>query len=331
MKEEKARQIKAEERVQAGDYSPLEPFILENEALRLVLLPERGFKIASIYDKARGLECLFQTQGFEPGDWDQPRKLGRLYRPRKKGDDFSRHDRSGLDDCIPTIDPCRLTDPALETFNHGEVWSQAWRLVKSDAMAVTCAVDLFSMPLTLERTVSLEGPEVKLDYRLINRGDRAYPWLWTLHSLLRFSLKARLILPEPFDIINVQNKEVWDFDPRELKNLKADHTYKFYYKGKAPKGPCGIAYPEEGLVLFLHYDQDRFPYLGVWVTTGGYMGEKNLAIEPSNGYYDSLERALENGTGEWLEAGETTTWSMRLEFRAMEGDRSVRSEEGKMS
>lgn len=316
----KERMTNEQSRVQEGAYPPLEPFLLENEDLRIVLLPNRGFKLASLFDKAKGVECLFQPQGLAEGDEYRPRKLGEVYRPRKVGDDFSQYDRSGLDDCIPTIDPCRIQDPFLETFDHGEAWSQAWQLVEEWERELTCRVDLVSMPLTLERKVSLQGRGVRLDYRLVNHGDRAYPWLWTLHGLFRFARDGVLLLPEPFSIKNVQNEEVWDFDPRVLARLQDNHTYKFYYEGKAPKGPTGILYPESGLAVQLHYDQDLFPYLGVWITTGGYMGEKNLAIEPSNGYYDRLDRAIKNGTGDWLEAGREMTWQVDLTIHDLEED-----------
>ena len=316
----KERMIKEQSRVQEGAYPPLEPFLLENNLLRLLLLPDRGFKLASLFDKAKGVECLFQPQGLAEGDEYRPRKLGEIYRPRKVGDDFSQHDRSGLDDCIPTIDPCQIQDPPLETFDHGEVWSQAWQLVEERERELTCRVDLVSMPLTLERKVSLLGRGVRLGYRLVNHGDQAYPWLWTLHGLFRFARDGILLLPEPFSIRNVQNEEVWDFDPRVLGQLQDNHTYKFYYEGKAPKGPTVILYPESGLAVQVHYDQDLFPYLGVWITTGGYMGEKNLAIEPSNGYYDRLDRAIKNGTGDWLEAGRETTWQVDLTIFDLEED-----------
>ena len=323
----KERMTNEQSRVQEGAYPPLEPFLLENEDLRLVLLPNRGFKLASLFDKAKGVECLFQPSAFEEGDWGRLGKLGEIYRPRKIGDDFSHHDRSGLDDCIPTVDPCRLQDPPLETFDHGEVWSQAWQVVEAGKGEVTCRVELASMPLTLERMVSLQGRGVRLDYRLTNHGDRAYPWLWTLHGLLRFSRDGVLVLPEPFSVKNVQNEEVWDFDPRILSGLVDNHTYKFYYEGKAPKGPTEVLYPEAGLAVHLHYDQDLFPYLGVWITTGGYMGEKNLAIEPSNGYYDRLDRALENGTGDWLEAGLEMTWQVELKIQDLDEDPAGRGDQ----
>lgn len=45
----------------------------------------------------------------------------------------------------------------------------------------------------------------------------------------------------------------------------------------------------------LHYDVKKLPYLGVWVTAGGFEGDYNCALEPSDGFYDSVRKAGENG------------------------------------
>lgn len=69
--------------------------------------------------------------------------------------------------------------------------------------------------------------------------------------------------------------------------------------GSAYRGPlpevCGFYYPSHGICCMLHYDIRKLPYLGVWVTAGGFGGDHNCALEPSNGFYDGIGKAGENG------------------------------------
>ena len=44
----------------------------------------------------------------------------------------------------------------------------------------------------------------------------------------------------------------------------------------------------------IEWDNNVLPYLGFWITAGGFRGDYNCAWEPSSGYYDSVSRALRN-------------------------------------
>ncbi|WDC83206.1 hypothetical protein PL321_10375 [Caloramator sp. mosi_1] len=58
----------------------------------------------------------------------------------------------------------------------------------------------------------------------------------------------------------------------------------------------------------LLFPKDRIPYLGVWINEGGFKGEYNCALEPSNAFYDSVEIAKGYGKIKPLEAGEEQDW-----------------------
>ncbi len=50
----------------------------------------------------------------------------------------------------------------------------------------------------------------------------------------------------------------------------------------------------------LGWDKDKLPYLGFWITDGGFRGDYNCALEPSTGYYDSIDIATKNGKVSYL-------------------------------
>ncbi len=289
--------------------------VLENETLRVLLLPEVGFKIASVFYKPRSFEAVFQPSNPEGKPLDE------MYRTAFPGASFEHYDTSGIDDCIPTIDAAWLEECQVELNDHGDTWSASWVVAEDageDETAAEASVQLASLPLRLTRRVSLEENVVRLSYELLNTGSVRVPWMWTLHDLLRYEPDAQLDLPQPFIVTDVQRGETWDFDIRRMDEVPENATYKFYYDHPVKDGVASIRYPSQGMLTRLLYDGARFPYLGVWMTTGGFKNERNIALEPSNGFYDSLPRALSNQTGEWLDPGEVTRWSVRLAFQESE-------------
>jgi hypothetical protein len=62
--------------------------------------------------------------------------------------------------------------------------------------------------------------------------------------------------------------------------------------------------------LRLDWDAARLPYLGIWVDEGHYNPALTVALEPSNGYYDSLVWAWENQRVPMVNPGETLAWSL---------------------
>lgn len=274
---------------------------LENDYIHLSLLKDFAFKITSIVHKKSKEELLFQ-----------PRSHYRLPQSRALFEDY---DTSGLDDCIPTIDSCFIE--GLGNFqDHGDVWSKPWE-IRSLNGAFEGRVSLENLPLLFSRKVSLNENKILLDYSLENLSDQAYPWLWALHGLFRYQEDAILEFPGDFSIQNVQNDEVWNFDIRKMEEVPQKSSYKFYFNQARKEGRARILYPSLGLSLSYAYDPSFLPYLGCWITTGGFKGEKNIAIEPTNGFYDSLKRAISLKKHATIFGKEKHTWSIQLEIKEL--------------
>ncbi len=65
----------------------------------------------------------------------------------------------------------------------------------------------------------------------------------------------------------------------------------------------------------IQYDPLVHPYLGVWITKGGFKGEYNCALEPSNGFYDSLALAYENKKIPLLKARGEDQWTIFIQIK----------------
>lgn len=276
----------------------LDAFVLENSRLQVTVLPDLGGKIASIRYRNDDFEFLHQPT--KPS-YDLP----------NFGSAFEAYDTSGLDDAFPTIDAC--LHPILKTDlpDHGEVWSSKVSATATENSLKT-ALSLQCLPLDFERTLTLEENRLTLSYVVTNRTDEDLPYLWALHGLNRWNEKTELFFSNPGPWINVMNGDRYSFDPLVPATYPEDSAFKIYFTNPQTKGQCGLYYPDQHLVYQINYDPIKLPYLGLWVTTGGFKGEINLAIEPTNGYYDRLDFSASNKKAAICPARSSEHWMLTI-------------------
>lgn len=283
----------------------IKTYTLENENLKVDISPELGCKIASIYHKQKEFEFIFQ-----PSD-------GKYIKPEYAGD-FSKYDTSGIDDCIPTIDECLYPGTDIKLPDHGDTWSLAYEVLNSSPNNLEACVKLLSIPLSLKKNIRLEGNKILIDFTLTNLSGKDLYYLWAFHGLNNYNETTRLEFPEEYkNYINVQNDEIWDFDIRQIKNFEENSTFKYYFTDKLENGSVSLIHEDPGLKYTIKFDVNDNPYLGVWLTTGGFKNEKNIAIEPCNGFYDSLEKAVENNKAKEIKANSTDEWSIELNIKEL--------------
>ena len=258
----------------------MECVVLEKGKLRIKIIPELGFKIASIaYDKA---EMLFQpSEG----------RYGKV----PYGSDFESSDTSGMDEMIPTIDKGVVGDYELK--DHGDVWSVPWEAEVLNGSIEGC-VKLKSLPLEFRKTVSiLDDDRIEMEYCVKNLSDKTVPFLWALHGLNVIGKGTMIQLPEGMKkIFDVNRKMYEDVDDGiiEIDGLKDGGAYKYYVCAQHEECSCSLIYHDKDIRYSIEYSGSVNPYLGIWITKGGFKGEYNCALEPSNGFYDGLDRAIKN-------------------------------------
>ncbi|MGF0039884.1 hypothetical protein ACQRBF_03780 [Peptoniphilaceae bacterium SGI.131] len=277
---------------------------LESADLKISLLPSLGFKISSIYHKKSKHEFVFQAQ--------EEYKENIPY-----GSSFEKYDTSGIDDCLPTIDKCFYPDTSIELPDHGEIWSRKFDEISIDSQnRVSGRIKLKSLPLIFEKSINLNENTLSIDYRVINNTDKDYYYLWAFHGLLNFNEATELDFPKNLsNYINVQNDEVWNFDIKKLKNFKKDSTFKYYFTDEITEAWAKLKQIDKNLELKINFDPTTTPYMGVWITTGGFKGQNNLAIEPCNGFYDSLKSAVNNKKARKIKANSQDKFNIKLEIK----------------
>lgn len=302
--------------IRKGTYLRRRSVIMDNGTLSLVLLPAFGFKMASLCYKPTGFESLFQP-------------VARCYKKPTPGACFEKYDTSGCDDMLPTIDACAYPGGEYQGVrlpDHGEVWARSWSVSISDD-TVKGTVELNCLPMRFTRTVSFDSEHtVRFDYIAMNLGTKPLRFLWALHPLNVLKNDTRLLLSKGSRrLLNVKQKSAPGYAEKEIDfsssglsvpdSIGRGHSVKFYVHNPLQVGCAGLYYPQDKLALIYRFDPVKLPYLGVWINTGGLKKEVNIAIEPSNGFYDTLERAVSNNTAAVILPDEDVRWSLKIDLK----------------
>src|SRR5882724_6568668 len=146
-----------------------EIYVLANDKMQIGVVPELGAKSISLKNLQTGREWLWH-----------PRNEVTLFHNRP-GDDFSKSPLAGIDECLPTIAPCRWQ--ACDLPDHGEAWSTRWSVNANawENQILHASTQLELSPFLFERAIELRGDEVRLNYRLYNQSNAERAYLWAIH------------------------------------------------------------------------------------------------------------------------------------------------------
>lgn len=310
--------------IQPTRWHDLNAWVLENDTLRTIIVPELGAKLVSLFDKRNQLEWLVG-----PGD-----------RPLRKvpyGATFVDQDMSGWDEMFPTIVACNYPGPGdrhdAALPDHGEVWTLPWSLDDASEGRMTLSVEGRALPYRLTRTVDyITADTLRLHYEVINLGSDVMPYQWAAHPQFVCDQEATVVLPAQVTTVFNAIDELWGWGPCETQYPWPNTTNA---DGNALRldriGPPALkrarkffVLPDErvnwaGLIrqsgrgwLQMQWDAQQVPYLGVWVDEGVYNPESVAALEPMTGFYDSLIIAWNKQRVTLLEPGATHAWTLTV-------------------
>lgn len=300
----------------ACTYNGLKAYRLENEKIEVVVIPELGGKIASLKRKRNQIELLFQPKN----PYSKPSVF----------DDFSLFQPSGIDDCFPSIDEEKLeiNGERLHYPDHGEIWtsrmSESLENTSDEALNLVYESDLFQY--RYEKSIHLEADGLVLSYKITNLGVKDFYCFYTFHGLFRYESDLQIEYPkDTAEILNVLEHKVLgkvgathpfpvteNYDFRKLGLNEEPDMTKYYVNHKIQDVTCAIVYPKLTTKVNLQYDAEKLPYLGVWITRGGFQGDYNLALEPSSGFYDSIGKARSNHKLNCLQPNESFDFEHKI-------------------
>ena len=280
---------------------------LVNDKVSVSLVPVYGARVVSLKDLASGREWL---------DGWSPASSRRLHPPRDPAD-FATGPGAGLDECLPTIDPCRVSGRDLA--DHGELWNlPAFPDPEAAARGeLVSAWSLRSLPLDFTRRIALSGATVRFSYSLANRSTRPAPFLWAWHALFSLRRGDRLELPASVRKCTRPSGQPLPW-PRAIPGCdlsRADLAAAPRRKAKVFLGPLAAGSAtlrdSRGPSLALRWPAATLPFIGLWITRGAWNGLHHWAVEPTNARADALSELVRDKSPlHWLAPRETREWQV---------------------
>ena len=284
--------------------------ILENEHLRVVVAPQSGGKLISLFSRRTNTEWLLPPL--------------RPYAEARSDRGFEDWDGGGFDECLPTVAPSG-TAP-----DHGELWRQPWQEVDPVTLRTTAC----GGALSVERRALLDGSSLVLHYQVKNVGQRVESLLYSAHPLLRVEPNDRILLPDEVRSLRVEGSRNHRLGKRgdsipwpvaegeDLSDLsilgppdgsQADKLFT----GVLSEGWSAVFRPslQEGIKLL--FDTQTLPYLGLWICRAawpesGKAKQYTVALEPASAPADALADAVRECTAWRLEPGQERRWVLRF-------------------
>jgi galactose mutarotase-like enzyme len=285
-------------------------------------VPALGAKIVSLFDRRSGREWLWA-----PGP-------ERTLFANPPGEAFTASPHVGIDECFPTIGRCRWQGESLD--DHGSLWTTAWSVdpLAWNAGVLTTEAEVRIPALNFTRTLTLRENRVDFRYRVANRTKFRQPWGWSFHPLLAFAPGDVIDLPSEVKILRVESSRgesgvstgdalPWpgrrgDADLGRLAWGDSASSYLKAFAGPlATEGFAALRNERSRESLSFRWEARMNPYLGLWLTRGGYRGGHHVALEPCNLACDALtDSAGQPRTGRWLEPSGIEEWTMELAAEA---------------
>jgi hypothetical protein len=291
--------------------------ILENDLLRLTVLPELGGKLWSIVYKPKEREMLWHHPQLKP----QPVSPGAPY------DDLF---CGGWDELFPSDAPVTIDGFTLP--DHGEWWSipWSWRVDETpETLTLTLEARGFATPHRARRTISLRqgSATITLGTWIHNIGDRPIPYLWRHHPSFPVAPGARIDLPPVRVMVDAELTPhiadasfIWPHaravsgETTDLSHLPAADSGQTWmlYATELPVGWCAVTYPEEGIGIGLAFEAALIDTITLFATFGGWRDLATILPEPGVGYPADLIQARVAGRLGRLDSGEVVEYALTV-------------------
>jgi galactose mutarotase-like enzyme len=305
--------------------------VLQNGALRVVLLPCSGGRIESL--QGAGFEFLLQPSN--PSDNPNEGMIA--------GMRFQDGACSGIDECLPTVAMSSVGVPGLEAPDHGDFWSIPWTVLEpASTLSVTITADGTSRPLRFTKRLEVHQTFLSIDYKVQNLSGQQVEYLYACHPLLAVDPGDRIVLPAEVATLRVESSHherlgaqrdtvSWPtpLGTEEAIDLSvalppnAD-TADMLYAGPLTSGRCGLFRSVLGRGIILHFDPSQLPYLGLWLCYGGWpdgseQRQVAVALEPAVAARGSLEDAVRDGVASVLAPHDTHSWRIEFHIAGLDG------------
>jgi len=298
---------------------------LENEFLRVTVVPDIGAKVHELFYKPLARDLLFHHPRVE-------------LRAPVFGANVDNWWTGGIDDALPTGHACVVEGEELPFL--GEAWSLPWSIETIDGETFRFSREGVITPFRIERWMTLREGEsfVRMRHRITNIGLLPFSFIWGIHPGLPLGPATRIQIPGrraivdesfPNDRLGAAGTE-YQWPHPEIVELGPDPagTWDMHYVTDLTAGWFAVRDDVWGTGFGMTFPEDIFRSVWVWLVDGGWRGIRCLAVEPWLGYPARLDRAIAAGNAVELAPGEELVAETRLIAFAADGPIAGFDEQG---
>lgn len=304
--------------------------ILENDVLKITLIPNLGGKVIEIINKKTGTQFL-KGPSTELSDITPP-QIGFPFKPPYA---------FGFDECFPTVAPSVMpfNERVIQLPDHGELWTQPCKVERKNDKILLISEGV-NVNYEFHKEIHLKQNEINISYQLKNTTYKEFDYLWSAHPLLKVDVGDEILLPEEIkdvrvyysaeDATNAKQTKKWPFLNDETTDFsfvqKKGSTAMKLFAENVNTGRAGLYRKQKRESILFDYDTDKIPHLGLWLCYGGWpvdseKGDFTVAIEPATAAVDKLSEASSKAQQRVILPGETHEWSLKISI--IEGRASV--------
>jgi hypothetical protein len=283
--------------------------VLENEVIRVTVVPAIGAKVHEFIYKPADRDLLFHHPRVE-------------LRPPVFGANVDNWWTGGLDDALPTGHPCVVDDEELPFL--GEAWSLPWTAEQESGTAVRFTREGVITPFRIERRMELLPGEsfVRMQHRITNIGTAGFRLIWGIHPGLPVGPQTRIQIPArrgvvqdswPADRLGASGAEYqWPSPELVAPGTAPAGTWDHHYATELDAGWLAVWDAQWGCGFGMTFPTSVFRCVWVWMVDGGWRGLRCVAVEPWTGYPARLDHAIEAGNAYTLQPGQQIVAETRL-------------------
>lgn len=295
---------------------PREPeeHTLENDALRVTVLPELGGHVSELVDLRTGRDLL----------WRNPRMQPRVAPYGAHFDDWW---SGGWDEIFPSGDHGILRGEPLPYM--GEMWCIPWSVEAhgdGDRVSLTATGCGTIAPVRYERTLTLRGdePVLRVHYRLTSLDVRPLPFTWGIHPTFGVTPAHRIDHPGRSMLVGVASDpsmgepgEVYEWprrpDPASPEGWRdaalvrpvTDGVFGGHWVTDLADGWLALTDSATRRGVAVVFDRTVFPHAWLWQVYGGWRAHHHVALEPWTSIPMQLDGAIAAGSARELAPGES--------------------------
>jgi hypothetical protein len=282
-------------------------FAIQNDHVRVVVIPELGGRIWSLTDLVRDRQWIWHAE-------DVPLTAA------PPGDDYDRVWAGGWEELFPNDAPGVFEGRELP--DHGEWWTMRWD-VEEMTQGPVARIRLTAISSVVQAECSKEielvagEASVRVVYRIRSREKRSRHVLFKQHLPVAVNPGCRLLLPggrvTPVDesfgtLLGGSPTFTWPATLREGRTIdlrvipdRSSRHREFVYVTRLQEGWCAVSDARSAASLRMDFSLRELPFLWLFLSYGGWRDTYTVVLEPCTTVPKDLEAAAAAGTTARLE------------------------------